>query len=213
MRATLERIARRYRLWFISGRDAEEAQRIVAVTSAGYIGAHGLEALDENGLRPLTDVAELSADLARLTASVLADVPEAAPFVERKRWSVAFHYRQLERPNAVAGRLERCITQHLPEGLRLLPGKMVYEVLPYGQYDKGTAIDWLIDTFQPRRVLAAGDDVTDLPMLRRLAGAAAIERLTIAIRHGRETPAGLLEHADLVVDGSRALEDILTSML
>ncbi len=214
VRSTLRRLSTRYGLWLVSGRDADEAQRLVGIPSAGYVGAHGLEVLDGQGLRPLVAVGGVLPLLAKLAHAVVVDVPEAAPHVERKRWSVAFHYRAFRRPSEMARRLETGIRAHIPPGLRVLSGKMVYEVVPDGRYDKGTALRWLIDYVRPRRVLAAGDDMTDVAMFRTLAEASpAIGRLTVAVRQSRETPQELVDAADVVVDGIGALHSLLRSNL
>src|SRR3972149_3352729 len=63
MRGTLRRLSERCHLWFVSGRDADVAQRMVGITSAGYIGAHGLEVLDGPGLRPLTSARDVRPQL------------------------------------------------------------------------------------------------------------------------------------------------------
>jgi len=208
MRGLLERIGARYRLWFVSGRDADAAKRLAGVEAAGYIGAHGLEALDARGLRPLVDAGDVRSQLDELARAVAAEVPEAAPFVERKRWGVSFHYRSAP---ALGERLRASIEGRIPPGLRLQPGKMVYEVRTAIERDKGSALAWLVEQERPRRVIVAGDDLTDVAMfeaLRRLDIAGA----SVAVV-GDETPEALVEAADETVEGVEEMERLLGRLL
>ena len=205
MRATLERLAARYHLWFLSGRDADVARRLVGVERAGYVGSHGLEALDAEGLRPLAVVGGLRAHLDELTRAVVAALPQLAPFVERKRWSVAFHFRSLPESSDAPDRLRRLLDAALPPGLRAQSGKRVVEVGPAAEHSKGGAMLWLLDRLQPRRVLAAGDDLTDVTTFEALASRPGVDALRIAVRQAGETPAELLAAADMAVNGVEEL--------
>ena len=216
LRATLEGVLASYPLWFVSGREAEVAQRIVGITAAGYVGAHGLEVLDGDGLRPLIAGPDLQPLLGQVIEAVTNDVPEAAPYVERKRWGVSFHYRELASSPELPARLRRSIEARLTPELSLRTGKMVYEVVPALGRDKGTALAWLIDTIHPRRALVAGDDLTDLTMFRVLAERRSdgdIAGLVVAVLHGAETPAELAAAADVSVEGVLGLHGLLTTLL
>lgn len=216
VRATLRSLSERYRLWFISGRDADDVRRMVGIASAGYIGAHGLEVLDEQGLRPLTSVEGVQPQLQELIQAVTADVPEAAPYIERKRWSVAFHYRALSPSSQIADRLQRSVAGRLSPALRLRPGKMVLEVLPATQHDKGRALEWLLAAVGPARVLVAGDDLTDVTMFQVMAEHRArgdIDGLSVAVLHGAETPDEVVAAADTTVDGVPGLHELLRALL
>ncbi len=215
LRATLDQISRRYHLWFVSGREADDARRIVGVPTAGYMGAHGLEVLDEDGLRPLVTDKELRPQLAKVAEAVTADVPEVIPYVERKRWGVSFHYRALGSRAELPQRLRRSIEAQLTPDLRLQPGKMVYEVVLALDRDKGTALGWLIDTVRPRQVLAAGDDLTDVAMFRALAERRArtgIDGLCVAVEES-ETPEQVIAAADATVDGVAGTHRLLLALL
>jgi len=218
LRATLVRVAQRYRLWFLSGRDADLAREIVGVPEAGYIGAHGLEALDGDELRRLAPIEDVAGALDTLASAVARDVPEVAPHVERKHWSVAFHYRALPFADVerIMARLGASIERHLTPELAVHTGKMVFEVGPAVEHDKGTALAWLIETHAPRRVLAAGDDLTDVAMFRALAQRrerGAIDGVAVAVLQPGETPAQVLDAADTAVDGVAGLHRLLLELL
>jgi len=209
VRAALDRLAQHYRVWFLSGRDADRAKRLVGVAGASYAGAHGLEALDGNTLRPLAPLEDLSAELDALARAVVEDVPEPALHVGRKRWSVSFHYRAMPR---LKPKLKAAIEAHKTPLLKVRAGKMVYEVGPAVEHDKGTALAWIIDTHAPRRVLAAGDDLTDVAMFRAVAQRhkrGEIEGVTVAVLQPGETPPEVLDAADTAVDGVAGLLRLL----
>ena len=216
MRGTLRRLSERCHLWFVSGRDADAAQRMVGVTSAGYIGAHGLEVLDGQGLRPLTSASDVRPQLQQLARMVVASVPDVAPYVERKRWSVAFHYRAFPASSPIPAQLRRIIEEQLPAGLRLRPGKMVLEAIPAIDHDKGTALRWLIDTIDPKCVLAAGDDLTDVAMFQALAERrrrTGIDALSVAVLQEGETPPPVIAAADTTVDGVWGLHGLFQRLV
>jgi trehalose 6-phosphate phosphatase len=210
MRSLLRALAQDYQLWFVSGRDANETARMVDVASAGYIGDHGREILAGPDARPLTAEPPHSGALALVAREVVADVPEVAPFVERKHWGVAFHYRAIASPHTPR-RLRESIQAHLAPGLTVLPGKMVLEVTAAGGSDKGSALRWLIDSIEAERVLAAGDDQTDVAMFRALARRRA--RLRVVVRQGLETPKALVAAADVAVNGVGGLRALLQEFL
>jgi trehalose 6-phosphate phosphatase len=216
IRETLDLLARRLPLWFVSGRDPDVARRMVGVQGAGYIGGHGFEVLDAQGLRPGVQVQEFRHEAQRLSAAVGADVPEAVPYIERKRWGVTFHYRELEEDTGARERLARSIEQHLTPLLRLQEAKMAFEVVPAVEHDKGTALEWLIDTVRPRRVLVAGDDVTDLALfgaLRHRRDEGGIDGLIVAVTQAGETAREVIEAADVTVEGVWSFHDLLRELL
>jgi trehalose 6-phosphate phosphatase len=77
--------------------------------------------------------------------------------------------------------------------------------------DKGTVVAALLDEHRVRAAAYAGDDTGDQAAFAALAGRAGeagFEGVRIAVRSA-EAPAGLLEDADLVVDGPSGLAALL----
>lgn len=218
MRTTLRSLSERYRLWFISGRDASQVRDMVGISTAGYVGAHGLEVLDRHDQdpRPLVSVINLESELEKLVRAVTSELPAIKSHVEAKRWSVAFHYRGIPEYSLSPDRLRRGIEGHLPPALRIRPGKMVFEVVLAVEHDKGSALDWLISTVAPDRVFAGGDDHTDIAMFRALAeqrSHTGIDALSVAVLQGAETPSAVVSAADMTVDGVPGMHQLLMALL
>ena len=130
-REILAGLVGRYRLVAcISGRPAREAERVVGVEGVRYVGEHGLE------LAPEADLwAEQLASFARTSPWP----PEAG-----KRLSLSFHYRQAPDPEVAREELELVAERAVAEGLHARWGRMVLEIRPPVDADKGTAVRQLL---------------------------------------------------------------------
>ncbi len=214
MRGLLLRLAGVYAVAFVSGRDAEVALRMVGVPGAIYVGSHGLETLDREGVRSALDREGFVREAQGMAEAVRGDVPEVGPHVETKRWGVGFHYRQIDEP-ALVERLLESIERHLSPGLRVRYGKKVAEVVPDVAGDKGTAVMDLIERLGPRRVLALGDDRTDVATFRALeeGRARGWAWLRVAVLGSDEPPPELLASADCRVRGVEGAYNLLSQLL
>jgi len=96
--------------------------------------------------------------------------------VEPKKSSVAAHYRLVsedERPR-VRRVVEKILAEH-PDELKVTPGKMVYEIQPNIEWDKGKAVLYLLGALGLDREdvipIYLGDDITDEHAFEALGGA------------------------------------------
>ena len=191
-RAELRRLAARYALVAcISGRTGADAARIVGVDGILYVGEHGLELAPE--AREWADRLHAFADAAEWPA-------------ERKELSLAFHYRTAQDRAAAAATLERLAERAIAEGFRPRWGRLVLELRPPLDVDKGTAVRRLLDEAGLRRALYAGDDTTDLDAFAALDGIALAVRVAVA---SDESPPALRAAADVVVRDTNELLDLL----
>jgi trehalose 6-phosphate phosphatase len=194
-RALLRELADRYALVAcVSGRPEDEARRIVGIDEIDYIGEHGL-ALDPAA-------AEWQGPIDELVAA--ADWPP-----ERKRSSVAFHYRRVADETAAVAELRRVEHRAIELGLKPRWGRKVLEVLPPVEANKGTAVRRLLGQHGLSRALYAGDDATDLDAFRALDGLAVAVRVAVVSEEG---PSELGRAADVIVGGTEALVDLLRSL-
>ena len=129
--------------------------------------------------------------------------------VERKGLTVTLHYRKAP---ALAGWVERfAAEQSRATGLAANPGKMSIELRPPLPTDKGSVVASLAEGLSA--VCYLGDDLGDLPAFETLKVLCdqGLSTLAVAVRSGvgEETPAAVLEAADLVVDGPGGAMDLL----
>ena len=206
MREVLAALAERYRLvGILTGRRSEEVAALLHVPHLRYFGLYGLETEDE--------APDLVAAVAPRVRSASSLVPQA--WVEDKGSSIAVHYRQAPDPVAARAALLVALQPVATEGgLRVIEGKMVLELVPPDRPLKGGAVERLAGEHALEAVLYAGDDHADLDAfaaLDRLARA-EVRTVKVAVR-GPETPVGLLDAADVAVDGPAGLVAFLHQLV
>ena len=165
MRQTLRSLAARLPVAILSGRDLDDVRGRVLVDGIVYAGSHGFDIAGAGGLRrelgdaylPVLDAAENE------LREALDDIAGAQ--LERKHFSVAAHYRNVNENDAgrVALAVHAVAAKH--GQLRRIDGKKVYELLPDIDWSKGKAVLWLLETLEVDRGKALpiyiGDDRTD----------------------------------------------------
>jgi trehalose 6-phosphate phosphatase len=191
-RGELARLARAYALVAcVSGRTSEDARKVVGVDGLTYVGEHGLE-LDPEAEAWRHRIEEFVASVA---------LP-----VERKHLSASFHFRESDDPAAARASLEQVAARAAAAGLRPRWGRMVLEIRPPVDADKGTAVKRLLERHQLGRALYAGDDATDIDAFHGLDGLELAVRVAVASDEG---PSELAGQADLVLTSTRALLELL----
>jgi trehalose 6-phosphate phosphatase len=166
VRRTLKELARHCFVAVISGRDLEDVRNLVGLDNIFYAGSHGFDIAGPRGqslehqsgreFLPALDAAE----------NTLRRLEEKIPGVqvERKKFSVAVHYRRAaaDRVPEVEAEVDR-VRQEV--GLRRTTGKKIFELQPDIDWHKGKALLWLLEKLGLDRpeVLPfyLGDDVTD----------------------------------------------------
>ena len=128
---------------------------------------------------------------------------------EEKALSVSFHFRRSDDQAAARAYLVHVADAAAAAGLVPRWGRMVLEVRPPGDADKGTAVRALVARAGVTRALSAGDDTTDLDAFAGLDGLELGVR--VAVDSG-EAPPGLVEAADVVVAGPEGVLALLRSL-
>jgi trehalose 6-phosphate phosphatase len=129
--------------------------------------------------------------------------------VEPKGLSLTLHYRT--RPDLAEEVRAWAEGQAARSGLTVRSAKMSVELHPPIEADKGTAVDQVARRL--RAVCFVGDDLGDLPAfdaLDRLA-AKGVTAVRVAVQ-SEESPAELLERADLTVVGPDGVLELLRSL-
>jgi alpha,alpha-trehalase len=147
----------------------------VGVDGIVYAGSHGFDIAGPGQLR--RENAEAQSFLPALDQAEsalrdqLAGIPGAR--VERKRFSIAVHFRNA--PENRVSEIEQIVTrlQQQHPKLRRSGGKKIFELQPGIDWHKGRAVLWLLDALKLNRPevlpLYFGDDLTDEDAFKALA--------------------------------------------
>lgn len=212
-------LGRRYRcVACVSGRGASDARRLVGVGAIAYAGSHGAELLYPGMSRPevAPDFAAAGEPVRRLAFAVDdAELREFKLRREDKGPIVAFHWREADDEDAARARIEAIAAEAERAGLIAHWGRKVLEVRPAVAIDKGRAVRALVAKHDIRTALFGGDDTTDLDAFRALEELVEDGRLDSAVRVGvvsDEAPEGIVERADLTVDGVAGFARVLAAL-
>lgn len=175
MRTTVRELATRCPVCIITGRDRAVAQQLMGVDDLIVAGSHGFDiwtpqqgSITDDRVSGYLDLITKVTD--RLRGEV-GSIPGAR--IEPKRASVAVHYRQVapQDRDRIAQSVQALLAEH-PDEVALTPGKMVYEIKPNVDWDKGKAVLHLIDVLglggDDVVPLYLGDDITDEDAFRAL---------------------------------------------
>lgn len=195
----------------ISGRPASFLADRVRVRGVQLLGSYGMERVTD-GRPALAPEAEgwlpAVTEARRVLAADLGGQPGIR--IEAKPASVAAHWRQAPDHARAAGLVRQAADRAATRtGLRLEPGKLVVELRPPIDVDKGSAVAALIAVARPTVVAYAGDDLGDIPALRVVRGAAGY---ALVVDHGAETDPRLLAVADEVYPGTAGFADWLAAL-
>ncbi len=177
MREAVRRLAARVPVVVVSGRDRRVVQDLMGLDKLIVAGSHGFDIWSPaGGSIQREEGASFEALLREVEARLrarLADIPGA--LVEPKKSSVAAHFRLVaeeQRPR-VKQIVDAILSEH-PKELKVTPGKMVFEIQPRLDWDKGKAVLYLLDALGLDRddvvPVYLGDDITDEDAFRALAG-------------------------------------------
>jgi len=209
MAHALDRLGRRLPIAVVSGRPVNDLRRVMGLKHIHYVGLHGFSYATP-GKRPSWLAPRPSRRMVRKWKKALEAVAGKVrgAWVEDKGIAVALHDRLVAARNR--RRLQREALDALrvwvsEKQIRLLRGKRIMEALPPIDWDKGTAVMQLLQKpwARSRVPVYFGDDITDLPALRRIA------RSGLAIQVGSipDAPKTCLRLAN-----SHAVEKVLRDM-
>jgi trehalose 6-phosphate phosphatase len=182
----------------ISGRPVLEVREMVGIEGMVYIGNHGLERW-QNG------TVEFSPGAEEYPAKVLAALEKLGNLLdieglafENKGVALAIHYRLCtDRDRARQTILKIVETSALANQFRVLEGKMVVELRPPLDVNKGTAVEDLVERYQLRGGMYIGDDMGDIDAFRVMHQKGFSSLCVIA----DETPDDVSREADYSVNG------------
>jgi len=159
-------------VYIVSGRDAATLERWLGHLRIGLVAEHGMKHRQPGGVWKVATGGHIEwMEEVEEAMSAYAGLCPGS-FVERKEFSVAWHYRAADEQNAGMGlaALQRQLLPHTASGgLQLLPGNKILEMRTAGT-DKGVAVKQLLNNTTYDFVLCAGDDRTDEDMFQVLKG-------------------------------------------
>ncbi|GLI52460.1 trehalose-phosphatase [Thermodesulfovibrio yellowstonii] len=180
-------IKKKAKIGIISGRDLEDLKKRISVEGIYYSGSHGLQIEGP-------DIKYINSDAERLK-SVLDEVYTkvknlsykiSGTIVERKSLSFALHYRQVdvklrrELKNLFFG----VLSSFGDRNIKILKGKMVFEVLPAIDWNKGKTVSFILEKSGRKNLpIFVGDDITDETVFKEIKD----EGLTVRIGYSKKT--------------------------
>jgi trehalose 6-phosphate phosphatase len=152
-RAVLEQLARAYPCVVISGRSQPDAlRRMRGVGVFEVIGNHGLEPWRRHDF--FSSRVQSWMPILRRQLEFVDGI-----LIEDKVFSVAIHYRRASQVRAARAAIERAVASL--EGVRVVGGKMVVNLIPAGAPTKGSALEMARASVGCDTALYVGDDQTD----------------------------------------------------
>jgi trehalose 6-phosphate phosphatase len=212
-RAALDGLAQRLDLVaVVTGRNAADARRMLGLDNVVYVGNHGLEIDGDVVPEARPWVARLQDTLNELQV----ELTQPGVHIENKGVTASIHYREAQDYAAARTAILAALAPSASStALRVEEGRLVFNILPPLDVNKGSAVTWLAREHALRGVAFIGDDVTDSHAFRaltKLREGTSIETLSIAVVSA-ETPASVRQAADATLPNVNAVADLMCSIL
>lgn len=199
----------------ISGRPVSQVIKMVGIDSMVYIGNHGLERW--RGAK--TEFPDSTHDYSRVIKPVIKELTSLLSSegisIEDKGVTATIHYRLSPEPQLAERKILNALNASTrAKSLRVIRGKMSFNLLPSIEVDKGTATMDLIREYNLQGGIYLGDDYTDIDAFRAIHTACHdrnFQGLAIGIISS-ETPEKLGTEADFTLNGVGDVERFLKWM-
>ncbi|KUI30351.1 haloacid dehalogenase [Mycobacterium sp. IS-1742] len=172
----------------LSGRDLADVRARVGAPGLWYAGSHGFELTGPDGTYHQNEAAAVFVPVLERAAGDLRESFAHIPGVrvEHKRFAVAVHYREVGAADQVAEIVSATHRLGRQAGLRVTSGRMLVELRPDIDWDKGTTLRWIrdrLDTTGSLLPVYIGDDLTDEDAF----DAVRFDGIGIVVRHDEDT--------------------------
>ncbi|KAE9464998.1 hypothetical protein C3L33_03095, partial [Rhododendron williamsianum] len=167
MRAAVRNVAKYFPTAIISGRSRDKVYDFVGLTELYYAGSHGMDILGP--VRPMSNdhlncIRSTDKQVFRSLVESTKDIKGAN--VENNKFCVSVHYRNVDEKYWTT--IAQCVQKTLKDypHLRLTHGRKVLEVRPVLDWDKGKAVEFLLESLGLSNCddvlpIYVGDDRTD----------------------------------------------------
>jgi trehalose-phosphatase len=167
MRAVVQKLSSAFKVSIVSGRATDDVRSKVRIEDIFYAGSHGFEIVQPDGKVEINAQAQeirgVIDEVHKKLQERLRGVKGA--LVEHVKYTISTHYRLVADEDFP--KIEKAVEEILNEhtNLRKTQGKKVFEIRPKIDWDKGKAVEWILDvlSFDPQKNIAIyiGDDTTD----------------------------------------------------
>jgi trehalose 6-phosphate phosphatase len=205
----------------VSGRSVRDVARRVGLEGIVYIGNHGLDHWVDGHVEVAPSAMPYRPALVEAIRELevhRSAQPELLRHIqiEDKGATLSVHYRRSEYPQQVEDYLDPILQQIvMRESLSLFPGRMIFELRPPIEINKGTAFNDLIREYQLDAALYVGDDTTDadaMQVARSLRAAGTCYAVGVGVL-SEDTPPVVLEAADVFATGISDVESFFEWLL
>jgi trehalose 6-phosphate phosphatase len=197
----------------ISGRDRDFlAARLKGMLMLGSYGLELPPELSPTGFPAGFQGERVRADLAAARGKLEAAVARyPGSRLEVKPWGLALHYRGAgaDFDEARAAELATDVAER--HGLKVQQGRLVLELKPGKEVDKGWAMRLLVQRLDPSAVVFAGDDLGDRPAWEAVR-AMPLAGLAVGIK-SPELPEDALADCNVVLTGRSELAPFMKAMI
>lgn len=197
----------------VSGRGTADLYSRVRLPELHYFGNHGMEEWRDGAAHLLPIVGEFRPALEALRDSIELS---AGMEIEDKGASLAIHYRNTPEPDAIPATyrplLGRLSDEH---GLTLSEGRMIFEVKPPIEVNKGTALENIVRWHALDAVIYLGDDTTDVDAMQAAAAlrrAETCDALNLGVVDD-ESPDSIRQNADYFLSDPDDVEGFFAWLL
>jgi trehalose 6-phosphate phosphatase len=200
----------------VSGRSAEDARRIVSLDALVYSGNHGMEIWRGGALERSPLAERFAPDIGRALEEFETRHQSDTLYIEQKSLTASIHYRSAPEPVSMRDSILSTLAPIADRrGLTITEGRMVIELRPPVDLNKGTSVLELIREYELESCVYFGDDVTDVDAfeaLRSLRMSSGKRCFAIGVA-SPETPDVVREKADALVDGVDGVVSLLQSIV
>lgn len=174
MRELVKSLSIRFTTAIVSGRMREDVEKLAGVEGIFYAGSHGFD-IRGIGVSMIHPKAKETIPVVDKVTEVLKTALSGIEgvIIEEKKFSVAVHYRlvKAEECSKIKEFVGKVVADN--DALRLMNGKMVFEILPAIDWNKGKAVRWIMKalnlSWEEHTVFYFGDDTTDEDAFRAVS--------------------------------------------
>lgn len=178
MRASVRNVAKYFPAAIVSGRSRKKVLEFVKLKELCYAGSHGMDIMtssahyehnaekgkEANLFQPARDFLPMIDEVSKALLEVTSGIEGAS--VEDNKFCVSVHYRNVDEKDwELVARLVNEVLEDFPR-LKVTNGRMVLEVRPVIDWDKGKAVEFLLQSLglsdcENVIPIYIGDDRTD----------------------------------------------------